>query len=98
MASNRFNDSVSSGLGMDVADRRAAFVRAEQERLDARRAKLDALTSPFTAPEERIRLWEALYGLQLPRGADHRLVRVIAQNTALSVPEVHAEQRRRAAI
>ena len=82
---------------MDVADRRAAVARAEQERIEERRSKLDAMTSPLAEPVERIRLWEALHGLQLPRGADHRLVRVIAQGTALSVQQIQDEQRRRAA-
>lgn len=85
-------------LGLDAEDRRAAAARAEQERLEVRRSKIDALTSPVATPEERIRSWEALYGLRLPRSADHRLVRVIAQNTALSVQQIHDEQRRRAAI
>ena len=96
MVLSRMGDS-SSGIGFDVGDRRAAVLRAEQERVEERRSKIDALTSPFAAPEERIRLWEELHGVRLPRTADHSLVRVIANRTALSVEQIHDEQQRRVA-
>ena len=95
MILNRSNDGVPS-IGLDGPDRRAAVIRDEQARREERQARLDALASPFTEPSDRIRQWEELYGLKLPRSASHRLVRVIAQRTALSPEQVHDEQRRRA--
>jgi hypothetical protein len=86
----------SIGMGLEGPDRRAAALRDEQARKELRQSKLDALTSPFAEPSERIRQWEDLYGLRLPRSAEHRLVRVIAQRTALSPQQIQDEQRRRA--
>jgi len=91
----RSNDGVPS-FGLDGPDRRAAVLRDEQARREERQARLDALTSPFAEPSDRIRQWEDLYGLKLPRSASHRLVRVIAQHTALSPEQIQDEQRRRA--
>jgi len=81
--------------GMDAGERRAAILRAEQERAAQREAQLQAQSSPFSTPQERIRLWENLHALNLPRNPDHRLVRVIAAATALSAQDVHDEQLRR---
>jgi len=93
---NRNESSGVLSIGLDGNERRAAVLRAEQERAEERHSKLQALTAPFAAPSERIRLWEELYGLALPTSADHRLVRVIASRTSLSVQQVHDEQQRRA--
>lgn len=82
-------------LGIDANERRAAALRAEQERADLRRAKIEAQASPFATPQERIRLWEELHGVRLPHNSDHKLVGVIANNTSLSIQEVHEEQVRR---
>jgi uncharacterized caspase-like protein len=92
-----FNRSVDGffATGLDANERRAAALRAEQERAELRSSKIEAQASPFATPQERIRLWEDLHGLRLPISADHRLVRVIATSTALSVREVHDEQIRR---
>jgi uncharacterized caspase-like protein len=93
-----FNRSVDGffATGLDANERRAAALRAEQERAELRSSKIEAQASPFTTPQERIRLWEDLHGLRLPVNADHRLVRVIATSTALTVREVQDEQVRRA--
>jgi hypothetical protein len=90
----RFPDNTFA-TGLDANERRAAALRAEQERAEERHAKIEAQASPFTTPQERIRLWEDLHGLRLPRNPDHKLVRVIASNTALTVQEIHEEQARR---
>lgn len=82
-------------VGLDVGDRRAAIQRAEEERAELRRSKIEAQAAPSTTPEERIRVWEDLHGLRLPRNADHKLIRVIARDTALTVRQVNEEQVRR---
>ncbi|MFL6549345.1 MAG: hypothetical protein ACJ8OJ_11670 [Povalibacter sp.] len=79
----------------DPSDRRAAILHAEQERAAARRQQLEALVSPNSLPEDRIKLWEQLHGLNLPRDAEHKLLRVIARDTALNLSQVHDEQLRR---
>jgi hypothetical protein len=97
MVSNRLSDGLA-GISLDIGDRRAAALREEQERVEIRQSRIDALSSPFSEPHERIRLWEELHGVRLPRAADHSLVRVIAHRTSLTVQQVQDEQRRRAGV
>lgn len=85
------------GLGaLNVADRRAAVQRETQERALERQEQLASQRSPLNSPQERLRIWERLHSLSLPRSRTHKLVRVIAQQTDLTVLEVQEEQRRRA--
>jgi hypothetical protein len=97
MSLPRFPDSAFA-TGLDANERRAAALRAEQERAELRHARIEAQASPFTTPQERIRLWEDLHGLALPRNMDHKLVRVIANHTALTIHEVQEEQARRSGV
>jgi hypothetical protein len=85
------------GLGaLNAADRRAAVERETQERALMRQEELASQRSPLNSPQERLRIWERLHSLNLPRSRTHKLVRVIAQQTDLTVLEVQEEQRRRA--
>ena len=68
---------------------------AEQERAALRAGELASQVSPMKDAEARIRIWERLHALRLPRSSSHVLVRVIAAQTRLTVGEVHEEQRRR---
>lgn len=97
MSFSRFSDHVPAA-GLDANERRAAALRAEQDRAEQRHAKIEAQASPFATPQERIRLWEELHGLALPRSKDHKLVGVIASNTALTPREVNEEQARRSGV
>jgi hypothetical protein len=83
--------------GENQADYRERLKLLEAESLERRQQELDEQCSPFKTPADRIRIWERLHQLSLPRISDHRLVTVIAANTGLSVEEVQAEQRARAA-
>jgi hypothetical protein len=83
-------------LGLDADERRAAVQQAEEERARLRHLRIEAQSSPFSTPQERIRLWEELHSLSLPRDRGHRLVRVIASQTALTLQDIHDEQARRA--
>lgn len=80
-----------------LADRRAQAQRAQDELLAERQKQLATQASPFNAPEERIRIWERLHALPLPRAAGHKLVQVIAMQTDLTIEQVQEEQARRAA-
>lgn len=85
------------GIGFGTsADRRAAVQREQQERAAERAKELASQTSPLNEPQERIRIWERLHGLNLPRASTHKLIRVIATQTDLTVQQVQDEQRRRA--
>lgn len=68
---------------------------AEQERAALRADELASQVSPMKDAEARIRIWERLHALRLPRSSSHVLVRVIAAQTQLTIGEVQEEQRRR---
>ena len=80
------------------SDRRAQVERERQERAAQREQEIAAQSSSFSAPDERIRLWEKLHALRLPSSATHRLLEVIATQTNLSIAQVRDEQQRRAAL
>jgi hypothetical protein len=77
-------------------ERRAAIEREAQERAAERQQRIASQCSPLHGPIERIRIWEELHGLALPRSPTHKLVRVIAMQTELTVRQVQEEQQRRA--
>lgn len=80
----------------NVAERRQAMQRAEEERAASRQRALLAQASPESDPQTRIATWEQLHALSLPRAPEHNLVILIARQTRLTVAQVHDEQRRRA--
>jgi len=70
------------------------MLAAEAEVLAAkRRLELDALCSDLKTPEERIRAWERVHGLTLPRDPNHRILARVALKTGLKLEEVQAVQR-----
>lgn len=84
-------------LPATIAEHRLRVQQADQERAALRASELATQISPVNGAEERIRIWERLHALPLPRSTTHVLVKVIATQTCLSLDQVHAEQRRRAA-
>lgn len=85
-----------AGIG-DVAERRVQIERQNQERAAERQQQIALQSSPLSRPEERIRLWEKLHALNLPRSSKHKLLRLIAEQTNLSIQDVLDAQQRRAA-
>lgn len=92
----RLYQNAIAGTG-DVAERRAQIEQQNQERAAERQQQIALQSSPLSGPEERIRLWEKLHALNLPRSAKHKLLRVIAEQTNLSIQDVLDAQQRRAA-
>jgi hypothetical protein len=88
-----FDDTLMSTHTID--DRRAEAARVEADRVAARQRELDAQREGASSPSERIRIWERLHGLRLPRDPAHPLLAVIARQTALSLLDVQNEQQRR---
>lgn len=84
------SDDVSS------SDWRTAIETAERERAATREKFIAAQTAPHYDARFRIRLWEQLHAMHLPNDANHRLVRVIAAQTALTLNDIKLEQERRA--
>jgi hypothetical protein len=87
---NRWSDGVNTFGHESISDRRAAVLRADEERAAERHSQIEAQSSILRTPQERIELWE-----RLPVAGTHKLIRLIAATTALTVEQVHEEQRRR---
>jgi hypothetical protein len=79
-----------------ATEHRRKVQQAADERAAERDGELESQASPMKDPEERIRIWERLHALRLPRAPGHVLVQVIAKRTGLTVGQVQEEQRRRA--
>lgn len=92
----RFYHDAIAGPG-DIAEHRAQMERQQQERAAERQQQIALQSSPLSDPEERIRLWEKLHVLKLPQSPTHKLLRVIAEETNLSIQQVLDAQQRRAA-
>jgi hypothetical protein len=79
------------------ADYRARIVRQQLEASEDRQQRLREQTSKQNTPERRIRIWEHLHALALPRTAMHPLLAVVATQTGLTLEQVQDEQRHRQA-
>jgi hypothetical protein len=96
MGSNPFNFLDSSAYASQQSEllrTHAAMLAAEAEANAARRrVELEALCSDLMTPEERIRAWERVHGLKLPRDPNHRVLGAIALRTRLTLKQVQAVQ------
>jgi hypothetical protein len=95
--SDRALPSSAPRVGESPADYRERMALIQTQALERRRQELSEQRSPLNTPADRIRIWERLHQLPLPRNSAHRLVTLIATDTDLSVEDVLAEQRLRAA-
>ena len=87
--------SVPSGED-PMMDFRARLVHQQAEAAERRRTDLAEQCSRLKTAEERIRIWERIHEVTLPRDPAHRLVDIIAANTGLTGADVRDEQTRRA--
>lgn len=79
------------------ADYRVRIAREQAEVVERRQQELLEQTSELNTPEMRVRIWERLHALALPRTPDHRLLNVVAAHTGLTMQQVRDEQQRRLA-
>jgi hypothetical protein len=104
MRVNQFKPSSSSGRTISpsgddpMMDFRARLVHQQAEAAERRRLDLAEQSSRLKTAEERIRIWERIHEVTLPRDSAHRLVEIIAANTGLTDADVRDEQQRRAAL
>ena len=84
-------------IGESVVDYRARLAREHAEMEERRSEALAGQVSAVNAPSERIRIWEQLHGLPLPRSPTHKLLRVIAAGTQLQIEQVREVQQQRLA-
>jgi len=78
--------------GETNVDYRRRLEELQAEVAERRQQQIDEQSSPLNSPSVRIKAWERLHQVDLPRDPAHRLVEVIAANTGLSAAEVRAEQ------
>lgn len=88
---------LDSSTAFGTQDRRAAVERANEERAALRLSRIEEQSSPLLSIQERVQRWESLHGLRLPIDPNHKLIRIIALDTALTAEQVRAEQVRRKA-
>ena len=79
-----------------MMDFKARQVHQQAEAAERRRVDLAEQSSHLKSAEERIRIWERIHEVKLPKGPTHRLIGIIAANTGLSNSDVRDEQQRRA--
>jgi hypothetical protein len=82
--------------GEPNADFRARIARRQAEAAEVRQRELLEQTSIVNSPDLRIRIWERLHEVTMPRDADHRLLGVIAAQTGLTMAQVQTERHNRA--
>jgi hypothetical protein len=87
-----------SSLDEPSMDFRARMLSQQAETAARRQLGLAEQCSTRHSAEERIRIWERLHEIRLPRETDHRLVDVVAADTGLDAADVRGEQLRRAQI
>jgi hypothetical protein len=77
---------------------RARLVHQQAEAAERRRQDIAVQSSRLKTSEERIRIWERIHEVNLPRDSAHQLVEIMATNTGLTDADVCDEQQRRAAL
>jgi hypothetical protein len=80
-----------------ITDYRARLAHEQTQAVERKRLELAEQASVLNAPDVRIRIWERLHGVALPRDPNHRLLHVIAADTGLMLDQVYEEQRARVA-
>ena len=76
-------------------DHQARLALVEREAMERRLKQLGEQVALENSPELRVRAWERLHELSLPRKTAHPLLAVIARQTQLTTEQVRDEQRRR---
>jgi hypothetical protein len=101
---NQFKPSSTPGRPISppgddpMMDFRARLVHQQAEAAERRRLDLAEQSSRLKSAEERIKIWERIHEVSLPRDSTHNLVEIIAANTGLTDADVRDEQQRRAAL
>lgn len=97
MSSNPWSSHLppAAGLADPTPDYLARIAREQAEEAERARRERIEQSSDLNTPETRIRAWERLHRLVLPRGSAHPVLSVVAKATHLTLEQVREEQRRR---
>lgn len=82
--------------GEPTADFRERLARQQAQAAERRQQALTEQASALNSPQVRIRIWEQLHAIELPRSTAHRLISIIAANTGLTIAQIREEQQQRA--
>jgi hypothetical protein len=77
-------------------DPRTLFERQQAEAAERRMQALAEQRAPERTPEARVRTWESLHQVRLPRSPHHAVLTVVAEQTGLALTELYEVQRQRA--
>lgn len=78
-----------------VLDHRARLEQLQQEAAQRRERALIDQRSPENSADTRVRIWERLHQVRLPRDPVHPILTQVAKQTALTLDEVREVQRSR---
>ncbi len=78
-----------------LLDHRARIERDLLEAAERRTRALIDQRAPENSPEVRVRAWEKLHQVRLPKSPEHAVLLVIAQQTGLILADVQEVQRLR---
>ena len=76
-------------------DYRARIIKQAAEAAKQRQHDRAEQISEANSPAARIKIWESLHQMVLPQDSNHRVLRVIAARTGLSIEQIRTEQRER---
>jgi hypothetical protein len=79
-----------------LLDHRARIERNLLEAAERRTQAISDQRSPDNSHDKRVRAWERLHQVSLPRDPGHNVLRIVARQTGLALADVHEVQRQRA--
>lgn len=79
-----------------LLDHRARIERAQLEAAERREQSLIDQRSADNSPDTRVRAWEKLHQVRLPKDPAHSVLRVVAKQTGMTLADVQDVQRQRA--
>lgn len=79
-----------------LLDHRARIERAQLEAAEKRAQSLLDQRSTDNSPDTRVRAWEKLHQVRLPKDPEHSVLLLIAQQTGMTLADVQDVQRQRA--
>jgi hypothetical protein len=81
-----------------ILDHRARLERMQFEAAERRERALIDQCAPENSPEARVRVWEKLHQLRLPKDPAHAILRQVARQTSLELAQVLEVQRLRTVV
>lgn len=79
-----------------VPDYRARIERARLEAEQQRQRYLSDQCDHANSPEVRVRIWEKLHQIRLPKDPAHAILAMVARDTRMDLDRVREVQRQRA--